>query len=67
MQRQIYCENLKLPQKEAKQTNIRKGNVILVKVIANSIFLHHPTNPGAIKLMKIGIKSSMIKTKNKNL
>ncbi len=51
--------------KEDKQTNNTNGNVILVKSIAISIFLISSANPGAIKLTKIGIKISTIKTKKK--
>ena len=35
--------------KDAKLINIKKGKVILVKVIANSIFWWSPSKPGAIK------------------
>ena len=33
---------------EDKLTNNKKGKVILVKFVANSIFSKSPTNPGAI-------------------
>ena len=46
-----------------KLTNNKKGKVILVKLIANSIFSLFSTKPGAIKLTKAGIKSSTTKTK----
>ena len=49
--------------KEDKLTNSKKGKVILVKLIANSILSTFWTKPGAIKLTKTGIKISTIKTK----
>ena len=64
MLQQIYYENLRLlKRKKLNKQKLKKGRVILVKVIAKSIFSGSPTNPGAIKLIKIGIKSSITKTK----
>ena len=51
------------PKKDDKLTNIKNGKDILVKVIASSILSVLLTNPGAIKLTKMGIKSSISKTK----
>ena len=49
--------------KDDKLTNIKKGNVILVKSVAILIFSLSSTNPGAIMLTTIGIKISATKTK----
>ena len=47
-------------------SNNKNGKVILVKLIAKSIFSSAPLNPGAIRKTKSGIKSSINKTiKNK--
>ena len=59
----LLCEFKIAAKKDAKLTNIKNGNVILVKKIARSNFSSFPTNPGAIKLTKIGMKISTIKTK----
>ena len=63
----LLCEFNIAEKKEDKQTNIRKGKVILVKKIASSIFSVFSTNPGAIKLTTIGIKISAIKTRKNKL
>ena len=60
----LLCEFKIAEKKDARQINIKNGKVILVKEVASSIFFISPTNPGAIKLTKIGIKISMTKTKN---
>ena len=44
----------------------RKGKVILVKLIATSIFSKSPTNPGAIIETNAGMKISIIIIKNNN-
>ena len=62
----LLCELSIAPKKEDKLTNSKKGNVILVKSIASSIFLLSLTKPGAIRLTKIGINISTIKTKKNN-
>ena len=59
----LLCEFNIAPKKDAKHTNIKNGNVILVKDIESSNFSASTTNPGAIKLTKIGIKISIINTK----
>ena len=61
----LLCEFKIAPKKEDKLTNIKKGKVILVKVVANSNFLVSSTKPGAINPTKIGIKISIIRTKKK--
>ena len=50
--------------KDDKLTNIKNGNVILVKSMAKSIFFWSSIKPGAIKLTKAGIKISIIIVKN---
>ena len=52
--------------KEDKLTNIKKGNVILVKSVAILIFSLSSTNPGAIIPTTIGMKISATKTKISN-
>ena len=52
--------------KDAKLINNKKGNVILVKVTANSIFCESPSNPGAIRNTNNGINISIISTKKNN-
>ena len=59
----LLCEFKIAPKKEDKLTNSKKGKVILVKVVANSNFLVSSTKPGAINPTKIGIKSSIMRTK----
>ena len=59
----LLCEFKIAPKKEDRLTNIRKGKVILVKVVANSNFLVSSTKPGAISPTKIGIKISIMRTK----
>ena len=49
---------------DAKQIKNKKGNVILVKFVANSIFSKSPTNPGAIIETNRGIKISITIVKN---
>ena len=44
---------------------VKKGNVILVKEVASSIFFVSSINPGAINPTKIGIKTSITKTRIK--
>ena len=52
--------------KDAKLINNKNGKVILVKVMANSIFCASPSNPGAIRNTNNGISiSMMIINKNK--
>ena len=51
---------------DAKLIKNKKGKVILVKVIANSIFSESPSNPGAIRNTNNGINTSMINTKKNN-
>ena len=46
--------------KDAKIINNKKGNVILVNVIANSIFCESFSNPGAIRSTNNGISISMM-------
>ena len=60
----LLCEFKIAEKKDAIQINIRNGKVILVKEIARSILFVSSINPGAIKLTKIGIKISIIRTKN---
>ena len=52
--------------KDAKLIKSKKGKVILVKVIANSIFCESSSNPGAIRNTNNGINTSMINTKKNN-
>ena len=52
--------------KDAKLMNKRKGNVILVRVTAISIFLGSPSKPGAIRKTNTGIKISIRRTKKNN-
>ena len=52
--------------KEAKLINNKKGNVILVNVIANSIFCESPSNPGAIINTNNGINISIMSIKKNN-
>ena len=52
--------------KDAKLINSKNGNVILVNVIANSIFCASPSNPGAIKNTNTGITISIKRTKKNN-
>ena len=62
----LLCEFKIAEKKDDKQTNIKKGNVILVKLMASSIFSLFSTNPGAISPTNTGMKISTIKTiKNK--
>ena len=63
----LLCEFNIAPKKEDKLTNIKKGKVILVKVVANSNFLVSSTKPGAINPTKIGIKTSTMKTKKNKI
>ena len=62
----LLCEFKMAEKKDAKLINIKKGKVILVKVMASSIFCWSPSNPGAIKKTKSGITISMIRTKKNN-
>jgi hypothetical protein len=55
----LLCEFRIAEKNDAKQIKNRKGNVILVKFVANSIFSISPTNPGAIIETKKGIKISI--------
>ena len=50
--------------KDDKLTNIKNGNVILVKSIASLTFSLSSVKPGAIKPTKVGIKISITRTKN---
>ena len=50
---------------EAKLIKNKKGNVILVRVIASSIFWLSPSKPGAIKNTKIIIVKFLQKTHRK--
>ena len=59
----LLCEFKIAPKKEDRLTNIKKGKVILVKIVANSNFLASSTNPGAINATKIGMKISIMRTK----
>ena len=59
----LLCEFKIAPKKEDRLTNIKKGKVILVKVVANSNFLVSSMKPGAISPTKIGIKISIMRTK----
>ena len=60
------CEFRIAEKNEAKQIKIKKGKVILVKLIATSIFSKSPTNPGAIIETNAGMKISIIIVKNNN-
>jgi hypothetical protein len=60
------CEFRIAEKNDAKQIKNKKGNVILVKFIANSIFSKSPTNPGAIIETNAGIKISITIVKNNN-
>ena len=51
---------------DARQIKNKKGKVILVKLIATSIFSKSPTKPGAIIETKAGMKISIIIVKNNN-
>ena len=62
----LLCEFRIAEKKEAKQIKNKKGKVILVKFIANSIFSNSPTNPGAIIETNAGMKISIIISKNNN-
>ena len=63
----LLCEFKIAEKKDAKLINIKKGKVILVKSIARSIFSLSLTNPGAIKLTKIGINNWTSNVKNNKL
>ena len=52
--------------KDAKLIKNKKGNVILVSVIASSIFWISSPNPGAIMNTNKGINISIISTKKNN-
>ena len=62
----LLCE-FKIPEKkDDKLTNNKKGNVILVRLIAVSNFSEFSVKPGAINFTNNGINISIIKTiKNK--
>ena len=60
----LLCELRIAAKKEDRLTNIKNGRVILVKFTANWIFSGLSTKPGAINLTKVGMKTSIIKTKN---
>ena len=60
----LLCEFRIAEKNDAKQIKNKKGNVILVKFVANSIFSKSPTNPGAIIETNAGIKISIIIVKN---
>ena len=60
----LLCEFKIAEKNEAKQIKNKKGKVILVKLIANSIFSKSPTNPGAIIDTNAGMKISIIIVKN---
>ena len=60
----LLCEFKIAEKKDDKLTNIKKGKVILVNSIANSIFFVFSENPGAINPTKDGMKISIIITKN---
>ena len=65
----LLCEFKIAEKKEDKQTSIRKGKVILVKLVANSIFSGFSTNPGARRLTNPGMKicaTSVKESKIKN-
>ena len=62
----LLCEFNIAAKKEDKLTNIKNGKVILVKLIASSIFSESSTNPGAIKDTKTGVNNSISKIKNNN-
>ena len=53
--------------KDAKHINNKKGNVILVRLIAKLIFSLSPTNPGAISETNNGINNCTIKIINNKL
>ena len=63
----MLCEFKIAEKNEAKQIKNKNGNVILVKLIANSIFSTFSTNPGAIIDTNVGIKICTISTKNNKL
>ena len=63
----LLCEFRIAEKKEAKLTNIKNGNVILVNWIAKSILFESFTKPGAIKLTNVGIKISINKTRKNKL
>ena len=63
----LLCEFKIAPKKEDKLTNIKKGKVILVKVVANSNFLVFSIKPGAISPTKVGIKISIKRTKKNKI
>ena len=60
----LLCELRIAEKNDAKQIKSKKGKVILVKLIATSIFSKSPTNPGAIIETNIGMKISIIIVKN---
>ena len=62
----LLCEFKIAEKNEAKQIKNKKGKVILVKLIATSIFSKSPTNPGAIIETNTGMKISIIIVKNNN-
>ena len=62
----LLCEFKIAEKKDAKLINKRKGNVILVRVTAISIFLRSPSKPGAIRKTNTGIKISIRRTKKNN-
>ena len=66
----LLCEFKMAEKKEDRQTSIKKGKVILVNFVANSIFSEFSTNPGArrptspgIKICATSVKISKIKNK----
>ena len=63
----LLCEFKIALKKEDKLTNIKKGKVILVKVVANSNLLVSSTKPGAINPTKIGMKISITRTKKNKI
>ena len=62
----LLCAFKIAEKKDAKLINNKKGNVILVNVIANSIFCESPSNPGAIRNTNNGISISITITKKSN-
>ena len=54
----LLCEFRIAEKNDAKQIKNKKGNVILVKFVANSIFSKSPTNPGAIIETNAGLEAA---------
>ena len=62
----LLCVFKMAEKKDAKLINIKKGKVILVNIMASSIFCESPSKPGAIRNINNGIIISMARTRKNN-